>query len=588
MPTLLSSLQIEKTLSNARKPSFDLRGAIMMTLEGRTGELRLGVTIRSKSQTREQKNGQALLRGEAKKRWREPPSIWTLWHKIEFIYRTGSSLSTADLLYHASKRQVLEVLPGRLKSLVDFADLSTLAYARRTFATCLASDQAGDRVGPLASISTLPLCVGRDVASVHDLVLCSAEDIDRLVLVLAADGLNSLLHGLAARGERQSEHSSLVVLVLLKVLIDSIEHLLVFHLLRGLLVIQVVLNLNLPELVLPFLRLRLLFSRVLHALKLLHTLFPFGDLPLDLVRGGASDGNDTTNALCNARFLQDDQVLDLGGVLDMSSTGTPILTTLTGSGYVSPNTARTPSMLLAVAIEPQLLWCHQTTSLVHLLTQHFPQCKVKDGTVLHVTSVKDIAAIALNVLNVQLRLAIDKDAAGIILLTTLLSIKVCAVEDQADLLAFGSSRGCVNERIDVVDIELNQVTTGLLLTLTGFPGFLLRLSNRIFVNRQASFLGHNACEIDWKAVCIVETPHICTSQLLDVLHLAVLCDLLKHSLTSVEGLGEGKLLLKLPISTLKYFLAYRAPLRRMRRTTYPRPTLFGTPPSDIANARVRM
>ncbi|KAI7360085.1 hypothetical protein KC320_g16 [Hortaea werneckii] len=90
MPTLLSSLQIEKTLSNARKPSFDLRGAIMMTLEGRTGELRLGVTIRSKSQTREQKNGQALLRGEAKKRWREPPSIWTLWHKIEFIYRTGS------------------------------------------------------------------------------------------------------------------------------------------------------------------------------------------------------------------------------------------------------------------------------------------------------------------------------------------------------------------------------------------------------------------------------------------------------------------------------------------------------------------
>ncbi|KAI7360084.1 hypothetical protein KC320_g17 [Hortaea werneckii] len=370
-------------------------------------------------------------------------------------------------------------------------------------------------------------------------LLASAPFPYRLVLVLAADGLNSLLHGLAARGERQtpscfppSARPS---------------------------------DLNLPELVLPFLRLRLLFSRVLHALKLLHTLFPFGDLPLDLVRGGASDGNDTTNALCNARFLQDDQVLDLGGVLDMNTdTDHPHRVRVRLAEHCTHAFDALggckSSIFSSSASE------HPTTSLVHLLTQHFPQCKVKDVSAGNRTSCNHI--------------------------------KVCAVEDQADLLAFGSSRGCVNERIDVVDIELNQVTTGLLLTLTGFPGFLLRLSNRIFVNRQASFLGHNACEIDWKAFCAIFSniasplSRVLAKESSSSFRISATSDcffLISGNISPICSTSVGSSFSKkLPISTLKYFLAYRAPLRRMRRTTYPRPTLFGTPPSDIANARVRM
>lgn len=73
----------------------------------------------------------------------------------------------------------------------------------------------------------------------------------------------------------------------------------------------------------------------------------------------------------------------------------------------------------------------------------------------------------LDVVNLDLGLAVNENAAGVVFLSTLLRVKVRLVENDAELFAFGYLRGgldkfavvidCLDGSLDVVTLELGRV-----------------------------------------------------------------------------------------------------------------------------------
>jgi len=57
----------------------------------------------------------------------------------------------------------------------------------------------------------------------------------------------------------------------------------------------------------------------------------------------------------------------------------------------------------------------------------------RKSSILHVPGVENITGIDLDIVDLKLRLAIDHDLAGVIFLTTLLSVEVGLVKDETDL-----------------------------------------------------------------------------------------------------------------------------------------------------------
>ena len=94
--------------------------------------------------------------------------------------------------------KLLEVLGGGLDTVVSLVAVGTLAQASGTLATSLATNDLGNGIGPLARIGTLALQISRDVAAVDDLALglIGGDEVDGLVLLLGADGLDGLADGL--------------------------------------------------------------------------------------------------------------------------------------------------------------------------------------------------------------------------------------------------------------------------------------------------------------------------------------------------------------------------------------------------------
>jgi hypothetical protein len=109
-----------------------------------------------------------------------------------------SEASTLFSILLFLQTKLLEVLGGELDSLINIFRLSTLSKGSGALATSLSTENTSDLVGPGRSIGTLLLGLGGDVATVDDLALglIGGDEVDGLVLLLGADGLDGLADGL--------------------------------------------------------------------------------------------------------------------------------------------------------------------------------------------------------------------------------------------------------------------------------------------------------------------------------------------------------------------------------------------------------
>jgi hypothetical protein len=137
--------------------------------------------------------------------------------------------------------ELLKVLSSELNSLISILRLSTLSKRSSTLATSLSTEHASNLVSPSRSIGTLLLCLCGDVAAVNDLavLLVGGNDVDGLVLLLGADGLDGFAEGLLVGGDGDADDQTLRLGVVGEVLGDCVGDGLVLGLEECLLLVQV-------------------------------------------------------------------------------------------------------------------------------------------------------------------------------------------------------------------------------------------------------------------------------------------------------------------------------------------------------------
>ncbi|KAI5309940.1 hypothetical protein KEM55_002081 [Ascosphaera atra] len=190
--------------------------------------------------------------------------------------------------------------------------------------------------------------------------------------------------------------------------------------------------------------------------------------------------------------------------------------------------------------------------------------------------VQDVAAVLLDVEDGQLDFFVDEDAAGVVLLTTLLGVEVGAVKDHTNARVVRHAAGVVDELAvvvdrldgggdvvsavlggvvglgdvvggielaDVVDGKLDGLFGGLALALASLAGLETGLLELGVVDSQAALLTHELREIDREPIGIVQPPNISTMKLRNIVLLRLLSVILKQLLTTIQRLGERNLLL---------------------------------------------
>jgi hypothetical protein len=492
----------------------------------------------------------------------------------------------------------------------------------------------------------------------------------------AGDGLDDVADGLADRGRIiHLLHEERLALVL-EELRDGVEHLLLFRLGRGLLLVQDALrNLGhavaeavlgqggdgeVVEVDLRALCVALLLGPELEALERIEALGEVVGDALHVVGLLAGDGDDAADALCDSRFLEDDEFLDLACLEDVGpaaeldgelaprlvlGVGDEVLdgaadgddadgvgVGLAEDGAEAVDLARGGEryvlgvdlgVLLDVVrgdlldllelgvgqtslvreIESELLGGDERALLVDFVAEDLAKRVVEDvgsGVVVadgvpselvelgnhlatdaqlafaEIPSVQDVTSVHLDVIYCEVSLAIDDELSEIRLLTTLLSVEVGLVEQDTEALALGNLLCALQELLvvvdsfdggvdvlaavlgvvvrlgdlrlvlkgtKVVDVELDDDTSSLLVTLASLTCLLLCLLDLLVVDVQPTLFSHEFCEIDGETVGVVQAPDVVSRQVVGALGLGLLCVLLEDDLTTIQRLGECLLFL---------------------------------------------
>ena len=89
-----------------------------------------------------------------------------------------------------------------------------------------------------------------------------------------------------------------------------------------------------------------------------------------------------------------------------------------------------------------------------------------------------------------------------------------------------------------MNIKLNCILRGLLLTLAGFLCLQASLFKLDIINAEATFLRHNPSQVNREAKGVVQSPNVGTMEHIGALDFGLLGVLLKLPFTSIQGFGK--------------------------------------------------
>ncbi|GKT91710.1 uncharacterised protein [Colletotrichum tofieldiae] len=508
------------------------------------------------------------------------------------------------------------------------------------------------------------------------LVLASTEEVDRALLVLGLEVLDNLTNGLGVGRNGELADEPLGVLVLIKVSHDGVERSLGLGLLALLLLIRDSLN-NLVEALLDILLgeggdgqlvesvlgrldLLLLFKTERQRFEGIQPLGELISLTLHLVRSVTSVGDDAADTLGNTTLLNDDEVLDEAGLLNVRTTTelnanlAPLRVLGVGKQGVDINTDRHNTDRVGVRlakhcanaldslgqvkihflgvdfavladirvgevldllqlrngytrlvgeVETQLLVVDQRALLVNVVAEDFPKRVVKDvstgvvvanrrspqlivladdlvarrqGAVLEVTVVDNVASVVLHIQDLELGNIINDNTSSIGDLATRLGVEVGLVQQQTKRSVLGNVLGRLDETFAVVDqlhlglgvaldelglvvgsrdvqlllefgnlvnVELCESLDRVLDDLAGLTGLILSSLDLLVVDLKLTLLGHQLGQIHGESKGVIKSPHLGAGELLFALLDGSVGVLLKLGLATVKSTSKGHFLL---------------------------------------------